>query len=141
MEEKKNQISDVTIFLMIFTALCFDGIQAIIGWIPFFGNVLAGLFSIFVFLTFFLWFKIHGITMLTPKRLTAMIGGGLIELVPFINILPAWTGVVIYLIGTTKIRELAEKHPKLAKGAVLVGGQIKKMNKTREDPHTPLIDE
>lgn len=125
MEKEQNKFSNITIFLMIFTALCFDGIQTLVGWIPVFGNVLAGLLSIFVFLTFFLWFKIHGITMTTPKRLTAMLGGGVVEIIPFINILPAWTCVVIYLIGTTKIRELVEKHPGLTKGAVLVGGKIK----------------
>lgn len=125
MEKEKSQISETTIFLMIFSALCLDGLQALIGWIPLFGNILAGLLSIFIFLTFFLWFKIHGITMLTPKRLTALAGGGIIEMVPFINIFPAWTGVVIYLIGTTKVRELAKKHPGLAKKALLNGGATK----------------
>lgn len=109
MEKEKKQISDTSAFLMIFAAICFDGIQALVGWIPVFGNILAGLLSVFVFLTFFLWFRMHGITMITPKRLTAMIGGGVIELIPFINIFPAWTSVVVYLIGTTKVRELASK--------------------------------
>ncbi len=134
------QIKYATAFLMIFTALCFDGIQALIGWVPVVGNILAGLFSIFIFLTFMFWFWTNGIMMITPKRLTSMIGGGLIELIPYVNILPAWTCVVIYLIGTTKVKELAQKHPTLAKGAILVGGKIKEMNKTGQDPHVPFVD-
>jgi hypothetical protein len=106
MEKEKSQISDVTIFLMVFSALCFDGIQAVIGWIPFFGNILAALLDIFIFLTFFLWFKIHGISMMTPKRISSLVGGGIAEIIPFFNVLPIWTGVVIYLISTTKIREV-----------------------------------
>jgi len=141
MEDKETQIKDTTAFLMIFTALCFDGIQALIGWIPFVGNALADMMSIFIFLTFFLWFYMNGIKMVTPKRLGSLGGGGVIEMIPFINILPAWTLVVVYLIGTTKLKELAAKNPTLAKGAMAVGGKIKKMNKTGEPPHVPGVDE
>lgn len=126
---------------MIFTALLFDAIQAMVGWIPLFGNILSDLFSIFIFLTFFLWFWMNGIKMMTPKRLTSMIGGGLIEMIPFVNILPAWTLVVVYLVGTTKVKELAAKHPTLAKGAVIAGTKIKAMNKTGQPPHVPGVDE
>jgi len=124
---------------MIFTALCFDGIQALIGWIPIAGNILADLMSIFIFLTFFLWFYMEGIKMITPKRMTSMIGGGLIEMIPYLNLLPAWTLVVVYLIGTTKIKEMAAKHPTLAKGAILAGGTIRSMNDGRT-PNTPFVD-
>ncbi len=121
-----NRIKDSTAFLMIFIALCLDGIQALIGWIPIFGNILSALLSIFIFMTFLLWFKMHGIKMLTPKRFGAMALGGLVEILPYINLLPAWTAVVVYLIGSTKIKELTEKHPMLAKTAMTVGGKIKK---------------
>ncbi len=91
-------------------------------------------------MTFFLWFMMNGIKMITPRILTSMIGGGLIEMIPFVNILPAWTLVVVYLIGTTKVKELAGKHPTLAKGAVITGTSIKKMNSTGEDPSVPFVD-
>ena len=126
--EKESQIKDTTAFLMIFIALCFDGIQALLGWIPVLGNILADLFSIFAFMTFLLWFWIYGIKMLTPKRLTSLLGGGLIEMIPYLNLLPAWTMVVVYLIGTTKIKELADKHPGMAGAALAVGGKVKRMN-------------
>src|SRR3989344_4042189 len=137
---EESRIKDTTAFLMIFTALCFDGMQALIGWIPIFGNILAGLLSIFIFLTFYLWFKTQGISMMTPKRFGSLTGGGIIEMIPYINLLPAWTLVVVYLIGTTKIKELAQKHPDLANTALKVGGKIKSMNKTGEPPHTPFVD-
>jgi len=139
--EKENQISDTTTILMIGTALFFDFFQAVVGWIPAVGNILAAIISIFAFMTFFLWFYMNGIRMISPKRLTGMIGGGVIELVPYLNILPAWTMVVVYLIGTTKIKEMAAKHPTLAAGAVKAGMKIKSMNKTGKLPHVPFVDE
>lgn len=123
---KESQLGEITIALMIFTALCFDGIQAMIGWIPVFGNVLSDLFSIFIFLTFWLWFKTHGISLMTPKRLKAVLAGGIVEIIPYVNLLPAWTGVVVYLIGTTKIKEMAEKHSGVAKSVLSIGEKIKK---------------
>ncbi len=138
---QESQIKNITAVLMIGTALFFDLIQALIGWIPLVGNILADLFSIIIFFTFLVWFWMNGIKMTTPRRLFALLGGGLAEMVPFLNILPAWTGVVIYLIGTTKIKELVEKHPTLAKGAIRAGERIKKMNKTGRLPRVPGVDE
>lgn len=128
--EKETQIKDYVAILMIGTALFFDVLQALIGWVPVVGNILAGILSIFIFCTFFLWFYMNGIRMITPKRLISMVGGGLVEMVPYLNLLPAWTMVVIFLIGTTKIKELAAKHSTLARGALAVEGKIKSMNKT-----------
>ncbi len=139
--QAKSPLSDTTVFLMIFCALFADALQALIGWIPVIGNILADFASIFIFLTFLLWFKMNGINMITPKRLRAMAIGGVTEMIPYINILPAWTGVVIYLIGTTKIKEIVEKHPTVAKLAVNTGKGIKKMNKTDRDPHVYGVDE
>lgn len=137
---KSNPLSDTTVFGMIFVALLFDAAQAIIGWIPIFGNILSDFFSVAVFLIFFLWFKMYGISMLTPKRLRALAAGGVIEMIPYLNILPAWTGVVVYLIGTTKIQEIASKHPTMARAAMGAGTRIKKMNRTNESPNTPFVD-
>ena len=136
----ETKIKDSTMFLMIFSALFFDTLQALIGWIPVLGNILSDLLSIFICLTFFLWFMMVGVK-ITPKRLTALVGGGAVEMIPFLNILPAWTGVVIYLIGTTKIKEIAAKHPTLAKGALAAGSKIKSMNKNKESPNTPPTEE
>lgn len=122
---KKTPLSDVTIFLMIFTVLCLEGIQAFLGWIPIVGNFFAFMMDVFIFFTFFLWFLRHGIKMMTLKRFGSMGAAGIIEMIPYLNLLPAWTLVVIYLIGTTKIMELAEKNPSLAAGAMTMGKRIK----------------
>lgn len=127
----ESKIKDTTAFLMIFTALCFDGGQAILGWVPIVGNILADFLSIFAFLTFLLWFYMNGIKMMTPKRLGSMIGGGVIEMIPYLNILPAWTMVVVYLIGTTKIKELANKHSTLTKGVMLISSKITSNDKNK----------
>lgn len=119
--DKESKISDTTAFLMIFTALFFDAFQALIGWIPAVGNILAGLIGFFAFMTFWLWFHMKGIKMMTPKRFGSLGLGGTIEMIPFINILPAWTLVVVYLIGTTKVTEIVGKNPALTK----VAGMIK----------------
>lgn len=140
-EIKESQLKDTTVFLMIGIALFCDFLQALIGWIPLLGNILADLMSIFIFLTFFLWFYMNGIKMVTPKRLSAMVGGSLVEMVPYLNLFPAWTGVVIYLIGTTKIKEIAAKHPTLAKGALAAGGKIKSMNRNKGPSNTPPVEE
>jgi len=137
--QNETQIKDTTAILMIGTALFFDLLQAVLGWIPVVGNILADAMSMFIFLTFLLWFWMNGIKMITPKRLTSLVGGGVIEMIPYLNLLPAWTLVVVYLIGTTKIKELASKHPTLAKGAILAGTKIRSMNNGRI-PNTPFVD-
>jgi drug/metabolite transporter (DMT)-like permease len=137
---KEPQSRDSVAILMVGTALFFDALQAMIGWIPIAGNFLAGLFSVAVFLTFLMWFWIYGVKMITPKRLGSMGLGGAIELIPYVNLLPAWTLVVVYLIGTTKIKELTQKHPTMAKGAVATGTKVRKMYKN-PDFDVPLVDE
>ncbi|TSC70551.1 MAG: hypothetical protein CEO12_272 [Parcubacteria group bacterium Gr01-1014_46] len=139
--DKEPQIKDTVAFLMIFTALFFDALQALIGWIPMVGNVISDVISIFVFMTFLLWFHMYGVKMMTPKRFTSLGLGGVIEMIPYVNLLPAWTLVVIYLIGTTKIKELFEKNPGVAGSIFRLGEKIKNLNKTGEPPHVPLIDE
>lgn len=137
--DKGAKLKDVTIFLMIGTALFFDFFQTVVGWIPFVGNVAAMIVSGFAFMTFFLWFYLNGISMITPKRLLAMIGGGIIEMIPYINILPGWTLTVVFLIGTTKVTEFAQKHSRVASMALKTAGYIK--SKQTKVPHVPLVDE
>ncbi len=135
-----EHLKDGTVFLMIFVALFCDALQAIIGWIPVVGNIFADILSIFIFMTFLLWFYMNGIKMMTPKRFGSLTGGGVIEMIPYINILPAWTMVVVYLIGTTKIEELAAEHPGLASAAVSIGNKINKIKKPGSETNVPGVD-
>jgi len=109
-DEPKNSLPKGTIALMISTALFFDAIQVILLFFAV-GVVLNTFINIFAGLTFFLWFMMHGISFLSPKRLAGIGGGFIVELIPILNSLPAWTGAVWYIISTTKILQTVEKLP------------------------------
>jgi len=110
-EETNAEVKPATAALMIIVALLFDGIQAVINLIPIVGQILSFLLSIFAFLTFYVWFKMNGISFAKPKRAGKLIGGGLIELIPILNVLPAWTLAVFLIISETKINKLAGQIP------------------------------
>lgn len=89
----KERIDSSTGNLMVITALGFDFFQGIIGMLPIVGPMIAGfIINPIVFLTFFVWLKLHGVSIGdSVQRLALMFGGFLIELIPLLNILPAWT--------------------------------------------------
>jgi hypothetical protein len=123
--EKEPTISTATSLIMVFTALLFDICQAIVGWIPVVGNIFASVVSLFVFMTFLFWFHMYGIKMMSLKRFGSLGLGGVIEMIPYVNILPAWTMVVMYLIGTTKLKDIASTNPIMSKASSVVGGKLK----------------
>lgn len=106
-EEPKSTLPAGTISLMIGTGVFFDTLQLIFTPTAIGGSII----TIFATLLFFVWFKMHGVSFITPKRLLTMAGAGSLELIPFLNILPAWTGAVWYIIYTTKVREVVSKIP------------------------------
>lgn len=57
------------------------------------GLIVSTFISIFAWLMFFLWFKLNSIGMLdSGARLAITIwGGAFVEMIPVINVLPAWT--------------------------------------------------
>ncbi len=70
-----------------------------VGILGFFTMPLAGLF-------FYLMFKLKGIDMTKRSRIAIMVGGPLINVIPFISAIPGgWTAQVLTLIATTKIQE------------------------------------
>lgn len=102
-EKKEKGLKSTTVVLMIAVALFFDALQALftlilLGWVV----------GIFAGLTFYLWFKIHGISFMTPKRFMAFGGASLIEMFPFLPLsaIPAWTFAVSYLALSKKIQEV-----------------------------------
>ena len=98
-EKKENELKTTTVVLMIAVALFFDALQALLTFI--FMGWLAGIFA---GLTFYLWFKIHGISFMKPKRLATFGGTALIEIIPFLSVIPAWTFAVAYLALDSKIK-------------------------------------
>lgn len=109
-EENRYSLSKPTVVIMVTVALFYDFVQAIISLlhiIPALGNLMAAiataLLSAVAWLTFYFWFKLHGIHFNTAKRALTMGSGFIIELIPVLNILPGWTLAVILVILTTKV--------------------------------------
>lgn len=101
---------------MLGTALLFDGLQFgtdLFHALPLIGTVAQSvvdiLISVWAWLTFYVWFKIHGVSFMNAKRFAVLNGGALIEMIPIVNSLPAWTLAVFLLIATTRAEELLEK--------------------------------
>lgn len=91
-----NRIDTGTGAMMIAVALLFDTMNAGINLIPFLGQVLSVLISIFAYCTFAFWFMKRGVGFANPKRAITFFGSGLIEAIPVLNILPGITiGVVL----------------------------------------------
>ena len=101
-EEKKEEgLKNHTIILMICVALFFDALQWLLAFV--FMDWLAGFFA---FLTFFVWFKMYKISFMKPKRALVMAGGFLIEIIPFLAALPAWTAAVTIVALDSKVKKV-----------------------------------
>lgn len=61
--------------------------------------------SVYAWLTFYIWFKFHGISFLGPKKMFTMPATFLIKLIPILGALPAWTAAVVLLFLTTRGEE------------------------------------
>lgn len=116
---------------MIAVALFYDGAQFVVNWlsvdiVTFVGATLAWLGSLLVdiwaFLTFYVWFKLHGISFANPKRGLTMAGAILIEIIPVLSALPAWTLAVVICFITTRGEEVLGKAlTKVGAAAGVVG--------------------
>lgn len=58
-------------------------------------------------INFWFWFKLHGISFMTPKRLAAGSTSLLLELFPFTSWIPSITAAVIFTIFDTRIKKAA----------------------------------
>src|SRR5262245_104197 len=99
------KIKGITATFMAGTAICYDVFQFLLNLIPVFGNLFSIGVGLFAWLTFYVWFKGLGVDFAKPKRAIGLWGAGISEMIPILNALPAWTGAVIYIIGTTKLEE------------------------------------
>ena len=96
----KRKIGFMQAGFMIGVAVIFDLAQAGIELISvgFLGWLFNPLVSIFASMTFFMWFTLNEVSFLKPTKLITMLGTTLIELIPWLNDVPAWTlGVIITL--------------------------------------------
>lgn len=120
--EPADQLSFGTIFLMIGTAMFFDVFQAISGFIVFDFGLIGNMITFFAFMTFWFWFWTKGIKFNRPSRALTFGGATIIEFIPWVNMLPAWTLAVVIIIGTTKAKKVAGIIP----GADKAVGALKK---------------
>jgi len=104
-EPPQERIDISTWKLMTAASIGADLFQVALG-------VLAPLISPFIFLTFWIWLKLHGVSIVdSVERIALMWGGFLIEVIPGLNILPAWTLTIFITVllvrhnDTKKIKE------------------------------------
>jgi len=104
---KEKGLTNTTVVLMICVALFYDALQWLLGWI-----FMGWLVTIYAGLTFYVWFKIKGISFMKLKRLATFSGSFIIELIPVIgDVLPAWTASIVYLAIDSKIKKVAGAIP------------------------------
>jgi|SRR3989344_9617789 len=121
-EEKteKKGLDNTTIVFMICVALFYDALQVLLALI-----FMGWLVSIFALLTFYTWFKIRGLNFVRPKRAGLLGGGFIIELIPIINILPAWTLAIVLLALDSKIKKIVGNIPGGNLAANAIGGKAR----------------
>lgn len=102
-EERKGKgLGNTTLVLMFSTAIFFDVLQWLLAFL-----FMDWLVSIFAFLTFYVWFKMRGLKFATAKRTGTMAGAFIVEIVPFLAMLPAWTSAIVILGLDSKVKKVA----------------------------------
>lgn len=101
-QAKKPRLDNATIALMVGLAIFYDALQALLNLI-----FMGWLVTILAFLSFWLWFKIKGISFMTAKRMSIIGGGALIEAIPMLDTLPGWTGMVTLIVLDAKLKDKA----------------------------------
>ena len=101
-EKKKDgpRISPIMAILMIIMALLIDGTQFLLGLLVI-GFVLNWIVSFYAWLSFYVWFKILNVSMSDARGMKILLTMGAalgVELIPLINMLPAWTAFAILTI-------------------------------------------
>lgn len=107
--KKEPKISKETAWMMITVAIFFDLISFLINLIPIVGQVISIAIPIVAYPTFFLWFMLKGVKLMTTKRIAAMGGGFVVEVIPLVNMLPGVTASVVFTILSTKVKEVEKK--------------------------------
>lgn len=94
-----QEIHFIELFLMLLVAGIFD----LISLIP----VLNFVVWVFAWLTFWFWFKMKGISLITDKKRLLTVGGvSLIEIIPAISILPSWIALVVIIYSINKAEKI-----------------------------------
>lgn len=101
-------VSRITFLMMMAVAIVCDISLALIALVPYVGWVINGLLSPCVFILFFTWYKIKGIKYTSMRKMAVLPAGLLIEMIPYVNILPGWTVSVFLNTQGDKINKIAK---------------------------------
>ncbi len=110
MLEDESKISNIEWGLLVGVALTIDAIQILLEWmiIGFFINPFI---DIFVTLSFGLFFHLKGESLANPKRLLAILGTFIGELIPVVAELPLWSLYVVYMWSMSKSDKILKNIP------------------------------
>lgn len=92
----RERISLTTLAFLSGVAFFFDMLQALLN-VALVGLVLNFFINIIAWLTFYLWFKLLGISLIDSgiRKAAVMWCGMFLEFVPIFNTLPVWTATIV----------------------------------------------
>ena len=96
-----SKISYTAAFCLVGVAIIIDLMQFLIGIIPIVGQIIGVLITFIATFSFWLWFKLLGVPF-DRKQSLRFLGGSIIEFIPILGMLPAWTVVVILMLSKEK---------------------------------------
>ncbi|OGN25458.1 MAG: hypothetical protein A3A13_03135 [Candidatus Yanofskybacteria bacterium RIFCSPLOWO2_01_FULL_43_22] len=89
---------------MIGVAIVFDGVAALLGLLII-GGVVNSFVAIVASFVFGLWLHSKKVSLADTRVLIRMVSGLVIELIPIVNILPAWTFCIVSTILLTRLQD------------------------------------
>ena len=105
--EPEYRIGKGSGLLMTYTAMFYDGVQAILTLLVV-GAVLNYVITGLAILTFFFWFKMKSIALLNQKTIKIILKGGAVEMIPVVNAWPSTTRAVRAIIKLSREEDLAD---------------------------------
>lgn len=122
----RERIDKSSALLMAITVIGLEVFQGLVGALPIAGVILGPLVGFLIWFTFFIWLKLHGVTMGdNVKRMIVMLVGFFFEMIPIVGILPIWTATIIITIAL--VRNEDKKKIKKFTEAKQVAVDTKKM--------------
>jgi hypothetical protein len=108
--EQTQRITKTTAAFMIVVAVFFDLLQLLLT-VLLIGIVLNPAIDVVAFLTFYLWFKLKGVSLTSSnKQLIATVSGYIVEIIPILNALPGITIATIARIIVVKTEDTLLKN-------------------------------
>ena len=116
----RSKITKMLFAKMLAVAIFFDVSLGAIQLIPVAGSIMASVFNVVPLTVFYIWYKIEGTSFSNPKKAISFFGASLIEFIPLVNALPAWSAEITYMYILDKKDVILEKAAGAAGG--IAGG-------------------